>query len=62
MTSSRCTNCSGVTEGEMKWAGVGGNLKGRGHWEVLGLVGKIILNWMLNELNERGWSGLIWLS
>jgi len=38
-----------------------GNLKERYHLEDLGIDRRIILKWILNKLDWRVWSGLIWL-
>jgi hypothetical protein len=49
--------------GEMRnaykiWAG---NLKGRDHLEVLGVDGKILLEWILGKHDGKVWTGFIWL-
>jgi hypothetical protein len=36
-----------------------GNLKEGYHLEDLGVVGRLILKWILNKLDWRVWSGLI---
>jgi hypothetical protein len=36
------------------------NLKGRDHFEGLGINGKRILGWMLGKYGRRGWTGCIW--
>jgi hypothetical protein len=38
-----------------------GNLKGRDHSEELGIDGKIILEWILEEESEKVWTGFSWL-
>ena len=38
-----------------------GNLKERYQLEDLGIDGRIVLKWILNKLDWRVWSGLIWL-
>jgi hypothetical protein len=37
------------------------NLKGRDHLEVLGVDGKIILEWIVGKCGGKMWSGCIWL-
>jgi len=37
------------------------DLKGRDHLKDLGVVGKIILEWVLGKLGGKGWTGFIWL-
>jgi hypothetical protein len=37
------------------------NLKGRNHLEYLGVVGKVILEWILEEQIKKMCTGFIWL-
>jgi hypothetical protein len=37
------------------------NLKKRGHWEEIGVDGRIILKWILKKQNGRMWIGFFWL-
>jgi len=37
------------------------NLKGRVHLEDLGVDGRIVLKWVLQECGVRVWIGFIWL-
>jgi len=36
-------------------------VKGRDHSEYLGVDGKIMLEWILEKLGGKMWTGLIWL-
>jgi hypothetical protein len=37
------------------------NQKGRDHFEVLCIDGRIILKWILGKWGEKVWTGFIWL-
>jgi hypothetical protein len=37
------------------------DLRERDHLKDLGIDGRIILKWILNKLDGKAWTGLIWL-
>jgi len=39
-----------------------GKPEGKRQSKNLGLAGKTILKWALKKLDQRGWTGVIWLS
>jgi len=39
-----------------------GKPEGKRQYKNLGIAGKIILKWALKKLEQRGWTGVIWLS
>jgi hypothetical protein len=54
------TACS-ARRGEGKFVQILARKHGRSHLEEQDVGGSIILKWMLEKLDGRAWTGLIWL-